>query len=608
MFKLLQVDKTVILFVIRSLRPFVKWMTGLFFVTLGLALSYSFGPYALKKLLNFLMANKAEQNSWGLEASIIFYLLASLFTVIIFRIHNFMWINIAPPLRCHITKLCMQYSMSHSYDFFQTYPAVDMANKIKETVAIVPEMLKTIFDGLVCGFLTLIIAMSTVLSVDYKFSIGLGVWVAIYVIGSFAIFKRTKKLGGQGLKLRSSILAKIAEILDNIRCVRLFAREEFEKEKLGGVLNQYLVLDQEKERYAAMILAFQGFSFVVYQAICLLWLMKGLKRGVIEAGDVALIVTINLSFVDFFRKIARDLAVFADNWGIVHQSLKILLPMKPFENTSCSRQLTSIKGEIVFENVCFNYHGQDPLFKNESIFISPGEKVAIVGPSGSGKSTFLDLILRLHEISWGNIFIDKNHITEINFQSLRNSIGVIPQKPTLFCGTIKDNIRYGRIDATELEIIEAAKKAEIHEFISSLPYGYETVVDSLGVVLSAGQLQRIAIARFFLKNAPILILDEAMTYLDTFTERRIEKSLMSFMQGKTTLIATHRFTSLILSADKILVFERGKSIKCGKHAEHLAQEGIYKKLWESSLDKDRDDFIFSTSDQNQDGSLIIQKT
>lgn len=607
MFKLLQIDKTIILFFIRCLRPFVKWVIGLFFVTFGLALSYSLGPYALKKLLNFLVADKGEDNIWRLETSIIFYLLASLFSVIIFRIHNFIWINLAPPFRSHITKLSLQYSMSHPYGFFQTHHSVDMANKIKEMVAIAPEMLKIIFDGVVCGFLALIIAMSTVKSIDYKFTLGLGFWVAIYVTGSFAIFKRAKKLGSHGIKLRSKILAKTAEILKNIRCVRLFAREEFEQEKLGVILNQYLVVDQDKERYAAKTLAFQGLSFIIYQTICLVWLMRGLKLRVMEAGDVALVLTINLSFVDFFRKVARDFVVFADYVGTVHQSLKILLPPNPCEDASVSQELTSTQGEIIFEDVCFNYKGHALLFKNESIIIAPGEKIAIVGPSGSGKSTFLHLILRLYEIPQGKILIDKRNITELTYHSLRKAIGVVPQTPALFCGTIKDNIRYGKIDATDLEIIEAAKKAEIHEFISSLPSGYETAIDSLGTVLSAGQCQRIAIARIFLKNAPILILDEAMTYLDTITEKRVEESLMSFMQGKTTLIATHRFTSLMLSADKILVFERGKSIEYGTHAELLTQDGTYKKLWESGLDKNGDAFL-NTKDQSQDVSLIIQKT
>jgi len=608
MFKLLQINRTFVLFAIRCLRPFVKWIVGLFFATVGLALSYSLSPYALKKLLNFLVTNKVEDNIWGLGNSTIFYLLASLFPVIIFRIHNFIWVNFAPPLRCHITKLSMQYSISHPYDFYQAHPAADMANKIKEIGAIAPEMLKTVFDGLVCGVLALIIAMSTVWGVDYKFSLGLGTWVAVYVTGSIVIFKHAKKIGRQGIKLRSKILAKITEILENIRCVRVFTREEFEQEKLDEILNQYLVVDQEKERYAVKTLAFQGLSFIIYQGICLLWLIKGLRLGLMQAGDVALIVTINLSFVDFFRKVSRDFVIFADYMGTFQQSLKILIPPIPCENMPISQELASTQGQIIFEDVCFHYKGYPLLFKNESVVIASGEKVAIVGPSGSGKSTFLHLILRLYEVSQGKILIDRRNIADLTYHSLRKSIGIVPQTPALFCGTIKDNILYGRIEATDLEIIEAAKKAEIHEFISSLPSGYETVIDSLGFILSAGQRQRIAIARVFLKNSPILILDEAMSHLDTVTEGRIQESLMSFMQGKTSLIVTHRFTSLTSSVDKILVFDRGKIVETGKHAELLAQDGMYKRLWEKGLNKNEETLSFNTKDQNQGDLLTIQKT
>ncbi len=223
------------------------------------------------------------------------------------------------------------------------------------------------------------------------------------------------------------------------------------------------------------------------------------------------------------------------------------------------------------------------LFKDKSIHIHKGQKVGLVGFSGSGKSTFVNLILKLFEVTSGRILIDNQDISKVSLESLHRSIALIPQDPTLFHRTLTENIQYGRLDSTDEEVIAAAKQADAHEFIINFPQGYATLVGERGIKLSGGQKQRIIIARAILKNAPILILDEATSALDSFTENLIKNSLSEFMKNKTAIVIAHRLSTL-LHMDRILVFEQGKIIEDGTHEELLKNGEKYKNLWKAQIE------------------------
>ncbi|WP_291398139.1 ATP-binding cassette domain-containing protein [Acinetobacter sp.] len=222
------------------------------------------------------------------------------------------------------------------------------------------------------------------------------------------------------------------------------------------------------------------------------------------------------------------------------------------------------------------------LFFKINLSNTAGQKVGLVGYSGGGKSTFVNLILRLYDVTDGAILIDGQDIRDVTQDSLRENIAMIPQDPSLFHRSLMENIRYGRADSTDEEVIEAAKKAHAHEFISALPQGYDSLVGERGVKLSGGQRQRIAIARAILKNAPILILDEATSQLDSVTESLIQESLWELMQNKTTIVIAHRLSTL-LHMDRILVFDKGKIVEDGTHSELLAKAGLYKTLWDAQV-------------------------
>jgi ATP-binding cassette subfamily B protein len=275
--------------------------------------------------------------------------------------------------------------------------------------------------------------------------------------------------------------------------------------------------------------------------------------------------------------------VFIRESASVNEALSLITIGYDVKDKSAAYRLVVNKGEIIFKNITFNYHQGKKIFNNFNVTINPGQKIGLVGFSGSGKSTFVNLLLRFYDVAKGQIFIDNQNIAEVSQDSLREQIAMIPQEPTLFHRTIKDNILYGKLNASDEEILTAAKLAHCHEFIMELPEGYNTLVGERGIKLSGGQKQRIAIARAILKNAPILILDEATSSLDSVTEKYIQESLQELMFNKTTIVIAHRLSTLA-DMDRILVFNNGRIVEDGTATELLSNEGHFATLWQMQKD------------------------
>jgi ATP-binding cassette subfamily B protein len=288
---------------------------------------------------------------------------------------------------------------------------------------------------------------------------------------------------------------------------------------------------------------FQGFSISLMFIAMLYFLIQLRMRQLVTIGDFALILgmSVDVGFITWWTLEQFDELNKAI--GKAQQSLTALFLSHYVQEKADARKLIVSAGKIEFCDVTFHYQGSDPLLVKESRTMQPGEKIGLVGYSGGGKSTFLNLILRLYDLIEGKILIDGQDISLMTQESLREGIGMIPQDPGLFHRSLMDNIRYGRLSATDDEVIEAAKKAHAHEFIINLPEGYHALVGERGVKLSGGERQRIAIARAMLRNAPILMLDEATSQLDSITEHYIQESLWLLMQGKTTLVIAHRLST-----------------------------------------------------------------
>jgi ATP-binding cassette subfamily B protein len=295
-------------------------------------------------------------------------------------------------------------------------------------------------------------------------------------------------------------------------------------------------------------------------------------------GEFSMVAGLAIMLIEAARGLSRSFLEFFEYIGNISDGVSIFIQPHEIVDKPGAPALRVERGEITFDQVSFAYPEGRPVFERLSVTIRPKQQVGLVGFSGSGKSTFVNLILRLFELQGGAIRIDGHDILDVTQDSLRESVSMIPQDPQLFHRSLLENIRYGRLDATDEEVVEAARKARAHEFIMQTEKQYDSLVGERGVKLSGGQRQRIAIARAILKDAPILILDEATSSLDSVTEKEIQQGLQFLMRGRTVVVVAHRL-STIAHMDRILVFDAGQIVEDGSHEALLQRGGHYARLW-----------------------------
>lgn len=560
-----------------------KWLIGgQIFVAIVWAIDISLRPYLIKVILDTIAEAPHTQVVERLWIPAGFYLFVSITVVIVFRYYDWIALRLFPGIKKYVGMLLMDRMMDHSHQMYQNQFTGGLSNKIGDVMNGVASIVRLFIDKFFSQTLALFIAVYTVWTVDIKFAFGLLIWVVFFLAVSLGTAPRTRDLSDHAATARTHLMGHIVDIFSNMMSVRLFSAKSSEHAHLEHVMENYVQAEKKRDWFFMNVHAFQGVSFVVFQAICLWWLIMGVKAQTMNAGDFALILSINIAMVDCLWIISQDVKEFAEHLGNVTQGLRIVTAPIEIPDKPNAKNLSLSKGKIVFDNVRFHYKGNEPLFKNKSITIYPGQKVGLVGFSGSGKTTFVNLILRLFDVTGGAILIDGQDIRDITQKSLRKAIAMIPQEPTLFNRTLMENIRYGKMNATEREILAAAKKAHAHDFIRLIPEKYQVMVGERGVKLSGGQRQRIAIARAILKNAPILILDEATSQLDSMTETLIQESLWYLMEKKTCLVIAHRLSTL-LHMDRMIVFERGKIVQDGSHEELINQPGLYKSLWDAQI-------------------------
>ena len=409
-----------------------------------------------------------------------------------------------------------------------------------------------------------------------------------FAVLPFLVLFIIKKRSAMTLAFRKNRI-EIAEVnasLENsiagIRVSRAFTGER-EEEKKFAENNQRYVTVRERS-YRVMAEFFSGTNFLTSLMNVVILAAGGycVYRGVINVGDmVAYMLFINM-FVNPIKKLIQFVEMF-QNAITGYVRFQELMNVKPEKDEKGAIELKDVRGEIVFDDVTFHYDENKEVLSHISLTFPQGKMVAIVGPSGGGKTTLCHLIPRFYEISSGSILVDGHDIRDVTRASLRRQIGIVQQDVFLFTGTIFDNIAYGKLGASREEVYEAAKKANIHDYIMSLPEGYDTFVGERGVKLSGGQKQRISIARVFLKNPPILVLDEATSALDNVTENYIQDSLDELCKNRTTIVVAHRL-STIKNADEIIVMDRDGIEERGTHEELLARgNGIYKELYEAQF-------------------------
>jgi ATP-binding cassette subfamily B protein len=441
-----------------------------------------------------------------------------------------------------------------------------------------------ILYGFLKVVLCVVVAFFTLLSVHKYFAFGLIFWAGLFILMAIRAAKLTNRMSLSIATQQTRIMGNIVDALSNINNVKLFANAEFESKRIATFQNKYSRLFERRGIFLVKFFTLHGLTFALYFSGCVALLIWLYAQNLVTLGDFLMIFTINNWIINEMWQTANQMRMFLEELGTLEQALGVI--NEPLKIKDGIEELSVPKGEITFENVKFSYHSDQPIFSEKSVTIYPGQKVGLVGHSGSGKSTFVNLILRLFDVDGGRILIDGQDISKVTLNSLHRAIGMIPQDPSLFHRSLFENIAYGADNTahstTKQEAIEAAKKAHAHKFIEKMPQGYSSLVGERGIKLSGGQRQRISIARAFLKNAPILILDEATSQLDSVTENLIQESLKNLMKNKTTLVVAHRLSTLEIM-DRILVFDRGKIVEDGTHEELMSLNGTYKCLWSAQV-------------------------
>ena len=418
--------------------------------------------------------------------------------------------------------------------------------------------------------------------INWKLAIPLLVIVAIMLFFSYGQNKKMQATFMDNRRKIGNLNSSLQDTLAGIRVVQSFANEDIEREKFKKSNQGFL--SSKNANYRCMG-SFTGGNLFFQGMMYLMTLVFGgwlIAHGQMESADLAMYALYIGIFISPIQILVELTEMMQKGLSGFRRFLDVVETEPEIVDAEDAEPLENIKGHVRYEHVSFHYNDDDSLVLDDVSFdIQAGKSIALVGASGSGKTTICSLLPRFYDVSGGRITIDGKDVRKLTLQSLRNQIGLVQQDVYLFCGSIRENIAYGRPDASMEEIIEAAKKANIHEFIMELPDGYETFVGERGTRLSGGQKQRISIARVFLKNPPILILDEATSALDNESERFIQQSLEELAKDRTTITIAHRL-STIRNADEILVVAENGIVECGTHDELLEKGGIYAHYYEMS--------------------------
>lgn len=571
-------------FIIYFLKPHWKLFAALIISGICYGIFTTAVAYMLKIMVDSI--SEASTSNEGILQTLKYpalgYLSFLFLEIINYRLADVIKLLLFPLIRKDIHRFSFIHLTNQSYSYFQENFAGNLSNRMSELNSGVVSVLAK-FDGIFATLVQLLIAIIVLCSLKYYFVGILVIWAVTLFTISFIFSGKIVNLSKDFTASKSKLMGVIVDNFTNIINVLSFANKKYESKIVLNSLNNTVSKDQKMQWKAITMRTCQDVSFLLMIISTLILSIFLFNNSQITIGDFVLIVSLITNIGHNMWWVANSLVEFSGDIGKCAQGITIINSPIKIKDKPNAKDIKIKKGEILFENVTFHYHKKKTLFENKNIKINQGEKIGLVGLTGSGKSSFINLIMRFYEPVSGRILIDGHDISSIKMESLRRQIAMIPQDTSLFHRTIMENIHYGNINAKHEEIINAAKQAYCHEFIEELPEKYHTEVGERGVKLSGGQRQRIAIARAFLKKAPIIIMDEATSALDSITEKKIQKSLDKLTHNKTTIVIAHRLSTLA-DMDRILVFDKGKIIQDGSHLQLIRKEGHYKKLWKMQAD------------------------
>ena len=569
----------------RVFMSFFRPHMGLFVLDMACALTASVidlvFPYVSRLSMTELLPNRLFE-TFFIVMGIMFlaYVLKGVMYYLITVLGHRMGVYIEADMRHAV----FNHMQSLSFSFFDRNRTGVLMSRITSDLFEITELSHHGPEDIVISVLTIIGSMIVMFTIQWKLALVLAVTLPILIAFTLSRRVNMKRANIEVKRQTAEINASIESGISGIRTAKAFANEKTEDDKFTAANERYK--NSKKAYYNAMGGFMSGMEFTTSVMQVLVIAAGGflIMRGDLDYIDLMTFTLYVSTFVTPVRKLAQFSEVYMQGTAGFSRFLELMRTEPTIKDAPDAKELKDVKGAVEYRGVGFRYGEDKPwVLRGIDLKVAPGEKLAVVGPSGGGKTTLCQLLERFYDVSEGAVLVDGQDVRSVTQESLRRSIGIIQQDVFIFAGTIRDNIRYGRPDATDAEIIAAAVRAEIHQDIMAMPDGYDTFVGERGVMLSGGQKQRLSIARVFLKNPPILVMDEATSALDSVTEQRIQASLDALSVGRTSVIIAHRL-STIRGADRVAVVEDEHIAELGSPQELLARGGEFARLWKSQFD------------------------
>ncbi len=575
-------------FVAHFFWQFRGWYALILLLELAASASSIVMPYAIGQIVGA-VTDAAQQPGGGqtiaaaVTGPLLLFVALAVGELVFNRASGACRVVVSPQQRTGVARALFGYLQRHSHRFISNHFAGGLASRISETAVGVNMTISMVVFEFIPLVVTLAVSIVLLASASGLLAGFTLAWAIVFVAVSFWLARRARPYAQRSAAARAETTGRIVDSVTNLPNVRLFARTDHEFERLRATQNAEIAVTRRSMWFSEKVQWFQMSAALVLKVGTLAFAIVLWRDGRIDIAAFVMSTSLSLLVINDARNLGRRFLEMFEYVGNVTNGVQTLLHPHEIVDRPGARDVAITRGEIAFEDVVFGYDPQRPVFRHLNLRIPAGQRVGLVGFSGSGKSTLVNLLMRLYEPQAGRITIDGVDIGDMQQDSLHRQIGLIPQDPGLFHRSLAENIRYGRLDADDEAVREAAARASADEFIDALPQRYDALVGERGVKLSGGQRQRIAIARVMLKDAPILVMDEATSSLDSITEKAIQDSLDLLMRERTVIVIAHRL-STIAHLDRILVFDKGDLVQDGSHAELLTREGHYRRLWQQQAD------------------------
>ena len=563
--------------------PYRRWAFAAIATVLFATAASRSSTYVLKLLTDDAIAfGNGQTNAEAIWRWVLLFPAIYLLNEVIWRSSGFCGMRWIVGAVAEANRRLFGYLSEHSATYFSDRHAGALVNKISNASSGIERLM----SQWLWQFFPLAVGLSADLYLTYAahpyFMFSLLAWIAVYVPVNVFFVSRLHRLSFAYAESSSVLKGKMVDSTSNVDTLQYTGAVEYEKRHIGEHIGTQLWTHLREWWWSEWVLVANGVALALFTFSMFAFGMWLISIGEISVGSLVMVIMIVINLEQRMFFLGQNLTQAVSYYSQVNEGLKELLEPHEIVNDPSATPLIVSRGEIKFDSIKFAYRGKPVFHGTFSLHIAGGEKVGLVGHSGAGKSTLVSLLLRRFELDGGSISIDGHNITDVTLDSLRNAVAFVPQSTSLFHRSIIENIRYGRLDASDEEVAEAAGLAQANSFIRELPDGYNTKVGERGVLLSGGQRQRISVARALLRDAPILLLDEATSALDSVSEAAIQNALVDLMKDKTVIAVAHRLSTL-RSMDRLVIIEGGEIVEDGSHDELIARGGVYARLWNSQV-------------------------